>query len=250
MVSQLQTLDNGKPVLDFDTDYLHWVFQLNVDHCNVTASVGGYRGWALGKMKNELSPQYYFVGDRKPFEPWIHWKWQDWRDWMDGWKGWDGDLEDLQAGLEEGLKDGILIGHADRTPGRYESCDAKTGRKCKLQRPLRQTNEKIHPSARVRVAMHGKGLDDKGEYFPKGLKGFELVGPEGADATDPFAEGFRWVGKDDKGVTVTLEEDRLGVDETALLIASRVAVAKMEAERKAGAGVAGVTASVADGEGL
>lgn len=169
---------------------------------------------------------------------------------MDGWKGWDGDLEDLQAGLEEGLKDGILIGHADRTPGRYESCDAKTGRKCKLQRPLRQTNEKIHPSARVRVAMHGKGLDDKGEYFPKGLKGFELVGPEGADATDPFAEGFRWVGKDDKGVTVTLEEDRLGVDETALLIASRVAVAKMEAERKAGAGVAGVTASVADGEGL
>ena len=201
MVSQLQTLDDGKPVLDFDIDYLHWVFELNVDHCNATPHVGGYRGWSLGKIEESLDLKYKFIGDIKPWEGWSNWK------------AW------------------IHPGDVARKPGRYEACEAKHGERCNLEKPLNGTNEKIHPSARVRLAMGGKGLDDVGHYFPKGLAGFRLVGPEGANKKDPMALGFSWVGQDESGRNVTLPEEKLGGLERELIIAS----AKAVAERAAGA---------------
>jgi hypothetical protein len=205
MLSHLKTADasdDGKPLLDFDASYLDWIFSLNVAHCNNTPSVGGYRGWALGKMDETLTTAYSFVGDVKPWAGW-----ENWRDWAH-----PGDLA--------------------RTPGQYESYSAKSGRRTKRKRPLVDSNETIHPSARVRVACGGKGLDDVGPYFPKGLEGFKIVGPEGADMRDPLAQGFKWVGKDVEGKEVVLEECKLGAIEIALLVASREAVE--EQERKKG----------------
>ncbi|OBT76954.1 hypothetical protein VF21_04169 [Pseudogymnoascus sp. 05NY08] len=204
MLAQLQTLDvsgNGLPLLDFDKSYLDWIFALNVAHCNNTPSVGGYRGWALGKMDETLTTAYSFVGDVKPWAGW-----ENWRDWAH-----PGDLA--------------------RTPGQYESYSAKSGRRTKRDRPLVGSNETIHPSARVRVACGGKGLDDKGAYYPRGLENFKIVGPEGADMKDPLAVGFKWVGKDSHGRDVVLEETKLGAMELVLLEASRKAVEEGEARK-------------------
>ena len=198
MVGKLQTLgDNGQPLLDFDIDYLHWVFELNVDHCNATEHVGGYRGWARGKIEESLDLKYKFIGDIKP--------WQGWENWND-WKH-PGDLA--------------------RTPGRYTSCDAKGGRKHDTHKPLVGSNEKIHPSARVRLALGGKGIDDQGHYFPKGLEGFRLVHVEnGAAQSDPMAKGYTWIGKGLNGESITLAEEELGGLERELIIANTKALAE------------------------
>jgi hypothetical protein len=199
MITQLQTLDNGKPALDFDTDYLHWVFNVNVEHCNASANVNGFRGWALGKIEETMSAAYAFMGDIKPWEGW-----ENWKDWAH-----PGDL--------------------DRTAGRYESFEAKAGRRKPTGRPLRGTNELVHPSVRIRVSCGGKGADDQGSYSPRGLKGLKLTGPPGADPRDPMAEGFRWEGKHD-GRDVVLEEDTISGLEIELLVASAKAVAARQQE--------------------
>ncbi len=206
MIAKLQTLgENGMPLLDFDIDYLHWVFELNVDHCNAVDNIAGYRGWALGKIEESMDLKYKYIGDVKP--------WAGWENWSD-WKH-PGDLA--------------------RTPGRYEAQDAKSGRKHKTHRPLVGSNEKVHPAARVRLAMGGKGMDDVGHYFPKGLEGFRLVNVlDGQDQRDPMAKGYRWVGQDAEGRSVTLEEEELGGLEIELIIAS----AKALAERVSGVSVA------------
>lgn len=204
MVGKLQMLgDDGQPLLDFDIDYLHWVFGLNVDHCSATASVGGYRGWALGKIEESMDLKYKFIGDVKPWQGWENWN--DWRH--------PGDLA--------------------RTPGRYTSCDAKGGRKHNTHRPLVGSNEKIHPSVRVRLATGGKGIDDQGHYFPKGLEGFKLVHVEGGEQRDPMAKGYKWVGQDAEGKSITLEEEQLGGLEKELIIASAKALAEKAAGKQA-----------------
>ena len=213
MLSQLQTVDGGVPLLDFDREYLDWIFQLNVRHCDATPSVGGYRGWGLGQMEETLTTAYSFVGDVKPWEGW-----QNWRDWMH-----PGDLA--------------------RTPGRYQSFTAKSGRRTSTHHLLVGSNETVHPTVRVRVAKKGKGLSDVGEYFPKGLAGFKIVGPAGADETDPLAKGFKWVGQDSDGKEIVLEECELGVMELALLEASSKAVKDREV-REAAAQAAATGASV------
>lgn len=204
MVSKLQSLgDNGEPLLDFDIDYLHWVFELNVDHCNATEHVGGYRGWSLGKIEESLDLKYKFIGDVKP--------WQGWENWND-WKH-PGDL--------------------DRTPGRYTSCDAKGGRKHNTHIPLVGTNEKIHPSARVRLHSGGKGADDQGNYFPRGLEGFRLVHVDNGEERNPMAKGFTWVGQGVNGESITLEEETLGGLERELIIASAKALAEKSGQPQA-----------------
>jgi len=66
-----------------------------------------------------------------------------------------------------------LGGGATRTPGTYYAVDPETGRK--TQRPLRDTHEYIHASARSRVKLKGPGVDDKGRYDPEALDEWKLV---------------------------------------------------------------------------
>ena len=60
-----------------------------------------------------------------------------------------------------------------RTPGTYFAVDPDTGRK--TQRPLRDTHEYIHASARTRLKLKGPGVDDKGSYDPEALDDWKLI---------------------------------------------------------------------------
>ncbi|OCK80044.1 hypothetical protein K432DRAFT_416937 [Lepidopterella palustris CBS 459.81] len=64
-------------------------------------------------------------------------------------------------------------GGTPRTPGTYYAVDPNTGRA--TSRPLRDTNEYIHPSARTRIRLGGPGVDDKGLYECKSLSDWKLV---------------------------------------------------------------------------
>ncbi|PSN72072.1 hypothetical protein BS50DRAFT_597501 [Corynespora cassiicola Philippines] len=60
-----------------------------------------------------------------------------------------------------------LGGNSWRTPGQYYAVDPFTCRQ--TDRPLRQTNEYIHPSVRTRIRLQGPGIGDKGLYDSRGL---------------------------------------------------------------------------------
>ncbi|KAF2111795.1 hypothetical protein BDV96DRAFT_466860, partial [Lophiotrema nucula] len=55
-----------------------------------------------------------------------------------------------------------LGGGTSRTPGLYHAVDPQSGRT--TSRPLRQTNEYIHPSVRTRIRLSGPGVSDRGTY--------------------------------------------------------------------------------------
>ncbi|KAJ4305507.1 hypothetical protein N0V90_001038 [Kalmusia sp. IMI 367209] len=80
-----------------------------------------------------------------------------------------------------------LGGSSLRTPGLYHAVDPFTCRP--TERPLRQTNEYIHASARTRFRLGGPGVSDKGFYECAALAhNYKLVvdyGPDGARAADP-----------------------------------------------------------------
>ena len=66
----------------------------------------------------------------------------------------------------------ILDGSKTRTPGMYTKADPNTGRA--TSKPLRQTNEYIHPSARTRLELDGPGKEDRGAYEGKALDPYKL----------------------------------------------------------------------------
>ena len=66
----------------------------------------------------------------------------------------------------------ILAGSTARTPGNYFRVDPDTGRP--TSKPLRQTNEYIHPSARSRIVLGGPGMQDRGRYECKALQDYKL----------------------------------------------------------------------------
>lgn len=66
-----------------------------------------------------------------------------------------------------------LAGKKARTPGLYHEVDAKTNQPKKEF--LLDTNERIHPSVRVRLACKGLGLDDQGVWEAESLKKWKLV---------------------------------------------------------------------------
>jgi len=73
-------------------------------------------------------------------------------------------------------------GGTTRTPGTYYAVDPEDGRV--TDRPLRDTNEYIHPSVRTRIMARGPGSDDKGRYEPEAMDEWKLVvsypqGPDG-----------------------------------------------------------------------
>jgi hypothetical protein len=73
-------------------------------------------------------------------------------------------------------------GGTTRTPGTYYAVDPDDGRV--TDRPLRDTNEYIHPSVRTRIQARGPGVDDKGRYDPEAMDEWKLVVeyPHGPDA--------------------------------------------------------------------
>lgn len=74
----------------------------------------------------------------------------------------------------------VLAGTAHRTPLLYYGTNYLTGRK--NSEPLRNTNEHIHASVRMRIEMEGKGTNDKGSYYPAGLVDWELQ--DGSEFSD------------------------------------------------------------------
>jgi hypothetical protein len=58
-------------------------------------------------------------------------------------------------------------GGTSRTPGTYYAVDPSTGRS--TSRPLHDTHEYVHPSARTRLRLGGPGVDDKGVYECRAL---------------------------------------------------------------------------------
>ena len=115
-----------------------------------------------------------------------------------------------------------VTGVAVRTPGRYERTDPR------LDKPTGQrlvhTEETVHASVRIRMALGGKGPEDRGTYVSQALMGWECVAPDkdAPDATSPTAERqprrqrHRWVSKKGKDVVV-LPEDELGLVEIELM---------------------------------
>ena len=116
-----------------------------------------------------------------------------------------------------------LTRFANRTPGSYYRTDHDTGAQTGTR--LRDTREFIHPSVRVRMAMHGKGLGDNGAYAPPSLAGWRQYAPgvrfEGKANPWPreFDDVWKWVNLESAkdGETVWIAEEELGSGERALL---------------------------------
>ena len=73
----------------------------------------------------------------------------------------------------------VVGGRLTRTPGRYCRVDPETGES--TGKPLRQTNEYIHPSARSRTVLKGPGTEDDGLYHSHALEGYKVKSEEGPD---------------------------------------------------------------------
>ncbi|KAF2828619.1 hypothetical protein CC86DRAFT_392856 [Ophiobolus disseminans] len=73
-----------------------------------------------------------------------------------------------------------LGGSTVRKPGHYTAVEPFNGRH--TDRPLRQTNEYIHPSVRTRFRREGPGILDRGTYEARGLtENYKLVVDYGPD---------------------------------------------------------------------
>ena len=66
----------------------------------------------------------------------------------------------------------ILGGRTPRTPGMYCRVDPETGES--TGKPLRQTNEYVHPSARSRTVLKGPGVEDDGTYKSEALEDYKV----------------------------------------------------------------------------
>jgi hypothetical protein len=200
MVSQLQETEGG--LLDFDREYLEWVFAMNEEHCVEKYGPNGYRGWGMGRIQETLTTGYSLIGAHKNYS------------------------------VATGLLDWLKPGDVARTPGKYEEYDARGGDvKHTTGLLMKGTNEKIHPSVRIRMHCGGKGMidgeDEENSYEPRGLKGWEIkvrhdprfkdrkhMDPQLEDAN---ATGFVWQQKGVKDESQVLQESTLGEFERKLL---------------------------------
>lgn len=82
-----------------------------------------------------------------------------------------------------------ISGFEDRTPGLYKRTDPKTDSDTNIF--LQDTNERIHSSARVRLACNGLGLDDKAVWKCPSLASWQL---KHTDETyeDPIPHNPSW----------------------------------------------------------
>ncbi|MCJ1409057.1 hypothetical protein MMC19_003134 [Ptychographa xylographoides] len=79
----------------------------------------------------------------------------------------------------------MLGGTKHRTPGTYTRTDPGTGRPS--AKPLRDTNEYVHPSVRARTELDGPGIEDRGTYRSRALEEYRLKVNASAAAGEPLA---------------------------------------------------------------
>jgi type VI secretion system (T6SS) phospholipase Tle1-like effector len=94
-----------------------------------------------------------------------------------------------------------LAGQTPRTPGLYKQVDAKTS---KAGAYLQDTNERIHPSVRVRLSCKGLGLNDKGVWDNPAMKGWKLVK---RDASGPNRAGKKGLAPADGNATEVVTQN-------------------------------------------
>lgn len=106
----------------------------------------------------------------------------------------------------------VIAGQKVRTPGQYFAINPKTGKT--TGRKLRDTQEHIHASVRIRKDLGGLGTEDKGLYNPTSLIGWRLVG-----SIQKHEVRWEYGGKAGAPERV-LPEDQLGEVELQLLSSS------------------------------
>jgi len=77
-----------------------------------------------------------------------------------------------------------LGGELTRTPMEHPEISRKTTKP--TGKMLKGTHEKMHASVRVRMALDGKGYDDKGDYISEALKDWEYTYGRRAQPDTPF----------------------------------------------------------------
>lgn len=117
----------------------------------------------------------------------------------------------------------VPAGEQVRSPGRNCETDPKTGEFSTKR--LKETHEFIHPSVRIRLALHGDGPAGDGVVWaPEALKGWKLLPPNsetGGEGNVVIAgvqteKRFRWVSQDGND-DVEIFEDKLESIELELL---------------------------------
>jgi hypothetical protein len=106
-----------------------------------------------------------------------------------------------------------LGGSTTRTPGNYYRADPDTGQP--TSKPLRQTNEYVHPSVRSRFLLDGLGIDDRGFYEATALQSHKLKIDDGdSSGGRPLAI---WVPRSRQSGAIRLPESPLWEIEKELL---------------------------------
>lgn len=122
-----------------------------------------------------------------------------------------------------------VLGKLTRTPGQYTATNSVSG--VVTERPLRNTNERIHPSVRLRMAQGGLGADDKGSYDPAALsrkKGWKL---EKVKTAGVKSTGYQWVLESVHEDEVVLQEEQPEDTELQLLATTPDAYETIEGSR-------------------
>jgi len=77
-----------------------------------------------------------------------------------------------------------LGGERTRTPMEHSEVSRETMKP--TEKLLQGTHEKMHASVRVRMALDGRGYDDKGRYISEALKGWKYIYGRRAQPDTPF----------------------------------------------------------------
>lgn len=112
-------------------------------------------------LDQEEENAHYYRKERQRIRPWSF-----------------GEIYNSMAGVY------AIGGGTTRTPGTYYAVDPSSGRK--TSRPLHDTHEYIHPSARTRLRLGGPGVDDKGRYEGAALADWRLVVSYDAPGGEPI----------------------------------------------------------------
>lgn len=83
-----------------------------------------------------------------------------------------------------------FAGKATRTPGLYHRVEPVTGAPTRFK--LTKTNERVHPSVRIRLENHGPGPNDHGRYQCPALTKMWYLSQREIDDNDPIPPDASW----------------------------------------------------------